>query len=61
LPWNQCPASAGISVQLAPEFADANQVLSDSTVLQVRAHDNLPEVLALAWQQLKLFDSIAVD
>jgi hypothetical protein len=40
---------------------DANQVLSDSTVLQVRAHDNLPEVLALAWQQFKLFDSVAID
>ena len=22
LPWNHCPASAGISVQLAPEFAE---------------------------------------
>lgn len=23
LPWNHCPASAGIAVQLVPEFADA--------------------------------------
>ena len=29
LPWNHCPASAGISVQLAPEFAGSVYVLNE--------------------------------
>lgn len=34
---------------------EANQVLKETGILTIRNHDNLPEELALAWQQFELF------
>lgn len=34
---------------------EANQVLADPSQLMIRNHDNLPEALALLWQQFELF------
>ncbi len=34
---------------------EASQVLADPTALSVRNHGNLPDALALAWEQFQLF------
>jgi hypothetical protein len=34
---------------------EASRVLADPTALIVRNHGNLPDALAMAWEQLQLF------
>lgn len=55
--WHTHAVDQGKRQDLSPYWwieVEAKQVLADPTKLMVRNHGNLPEALALAWEQLPL-------